>query len=368
MNQKPINIFVMTHCPFPCPQDPVYIPVQVGHALHDDLGYTGDDSGDNISVKNPYYSELTGLYWSARNVHDADYMGLCHYRRFFLSENGSLMTQQDFLDIFKTHDIILQKATRYPTSYQKVYEEAHNLRDLLLTGEAIQRLFPDYYPYFEEALASDLVYCGNLFVTDSARYKAYTDWLFTIFDDIEDQIDPEMYDDYHKRVFGFLSEQLLSVWVKKNGLSIYEANVGITQVKSETEALKSVLKGLVSTGTLEGVRQALEQFRSALRSRPDLLLPASDLDGELADMFRVLHVLELELESDAYKSNPKNCMFFVTTDLSLLVKHFRLITSILFHIEGNTASPEELAYYRDANVSESLLLTIAGIYPKLRTK
>lgn len=76
MSHKSITVFVMTHCKFDEPDDSVYLPVHVGHALHDDLGYTGDDTGLNISIKNPYYSELTGLYWTVHNITDSDYMGL----------------------------------------------------------------------------------------------------------------------------------------------------------------------------------------------------------------------------------------------------------------------------------------------------
>ena len=62
----------------------VYMPLQVGKALSDvDLGVQGDDEGDNISTKNPNYCELTGLYWAWKNLKDADYIGLAHYRRYF---------------------------------------------------------------------------------------------------------------------------------------------------------------------------------------------------------------------------------------------------------------------------------------------
>jgi hypothetical protein len=366
MRNEKINIFVMTHCKFECPRHSIYIPLQVGHALHDDLGYIGDDSGDNISVKNPYYSELTGLYWASHNVDDADYMGLCHYRRFFLNESGIIMNAQDYSDIFQDYDIILPKATLHPKPYREVYAEAHNLQDLLLVGKAIEKLHPEYAPYFREALESNLVFSGNLFVTDSTRFKAYTNWLFSIFDVVEGQIDPDRYDNYHKRVYGFLSEQLLSVWVAKNELTVYEANVGITQLKSETAELKASLCTLASAGTLEGVKQALDLFRTTLKARPDLLLPASDLDGELTDMFRVLHVLELELQENNYTNNTFNCMFFLSTDLSVLVKQFRLITSILLHVVQNTASEVEKDYLRDSRISDSLYDTIRSLHPELK--
>ena len=52
----------------------------------DNLGYVGDDTGENISEKNPYYCELTGVYWAWKNL-KADYIGLVHYRRQFKGKN-----------------------------------------------------------------------------------------------------------------------------------------------------------------------------------------------------------------------------------------------------------------------------------------
>ena len=40
----------------------LYMPLQVGKSVSKiDLGFLGDDTGDNISAKNPYFCELTGL-------------------------------------------------------------------------------------------------------------------------------------------------------------------------------------------------------------------------------------------------------------------------------------------------------------------
>ena len=86
------RIYVCTHKPFEPPKDPIYVPLQVGKKGKKDLGYQGDDTGDEISDKNCYYSELTGLYWAAANCPDVDIKGTCHYRRtlhgLFLTGRG----------------------------------------------------------------------------------------------------------------------------------------------------------------------------------------------------------------------------------------------------------------------------------------
>lgn len=355
-----VKIFVMTHKKFNAPADPAYIPLHVGKALAQDLGYPGDDTGENISEKNQFYSELTGLYWAAHNEAEAEYIGLCHYRRFFLSEEGTLLSGAAYEEFLKEADVILPKPVFHGKAYREVYKEAHNIFDLDVTGEIIREKYPEMYPVFCEIISADKVYSGNLFVTSRNLFCEYAEWLFSVFDEVEKRIDVSSYDAYHKRVFGFLSEQLLYVWVKSRGLTICEQPVGLTQEKAETMELKQALFEKTSEGTLESVQDALALFRSSMKDRPDLMLGASDFSGELADMFRVLYVCEQEL-SAGHKG-----MFAITTDLFLLVRHYRLLCQIARNVANGTDSPQERSYFRDSRVSESLLAVIIGNDPELK--
>ena len=63
--------------------NPLYIPMRCG-AVFDDknpMGILGDDTGDNISERRMSFCEFTVQYWAWKNC-DADYYGLCHYRRY----------------------------------------------------------------------------------------------------------------------------------------------------------------------------------------------------------------------------------------------------------------------------------------------
>ena len=80
---KNVKILVATHKKYKMPADTsVYLPIHVGCEGKENLGFQGDNSGENISTLNPYYCELTGLYWAWKNL-ECDYLGLVHYRRYF---------------------------------------------------------------------------------------------------------------------------------------------------------------------------------------------------------------------------------------------------------------------------------------------
>ena len=312
-----LQIYVMTHVSFDAPQDPIYHPLHVGRALKEDLGYPGDDTGDNISSLNMYYSELTGLYWAWKNVHNTEYIGLCHYRRYFLNEQNRLMSKADFIPILEKYDVILSQPVTSEQCYRDTYAEAHNIHDLEAVGEAIAALYPDCTPIFNEVLTGSKLYCGNLFVTTKALFDEYAEWLFSIFTIAEKKIDVSTYDDYHKRVYGFLSEQLIYVWVRYRNLTYYEAPIGFTQEKAETLSLKEQLASLFKD---RQIKQAHELFLDTMKTRPDVMLPGSDFSQELTTILRIINSC-LDAEKQGIPS-----MLEHSTDLNELIQYYEKIS------------------------------------------
>lgn len=101
---KNYKIIVATHKQFTMPADTdLYLPIHVGSEGKEKLGYQCDNEGDNISSLNPYYCELTGLYWAWKNL-ECDYLGLVHYRRYFTAKRHS------YGETIDMNDIILSKA------------------------------------------------------------------------------------------------------------------------------------------------------------------------------------------------------------------------------------------------------------------
>lgn len=286
-----VTIFTMTHKKFPDPRDPIYVPLHVGRAQGADYGYAGDDTGDNISAKNCYYGELTGVYWVWKNVRTTDYVGICHYRRYFCTEEGRIFNANDYLSILKDYDMITSKKLKLNYSYFDGYASDYNIFDLVTTGEVIRQMYPEYYDTFERLVHGNGTYFGNMMVSSKELYDEYAAWLFSIFHEVEKKIDPSGYDDYHKRVFGFISEFLLLVWTEVKGLKVYECKVGMTTEKYETGQMKEKLAEYFMQGDLDGAK---EYFLGVLKKRPDVLMEASDITGELKLSMQVIAVCELE--------------------------------------------------------------------------
>ena len=344
-----VSIFTITHVPFTPPADPVYVPLQVGHINHPDYGYLGDDTGDHISDKNAYYSELTGLYWIWKNKADSDHLGLCHYRRYFLNTDGELMKESEYEAILSEYDVMISQSRLGEYDYKTIYGRSHDIRNLELTGEVIRELYPDYSDTFEEVIADNHCYVGNLFVAPRELFCAYCEWLFTIFFAMESRIDTSGYDEYHKRLFGFLSEQLLIVWIKHNHLTYYETPFGLSQEKAETIELKENLRKDFKAKDILG---AYKRLCDTLDRRPDLLLDMSDFNQELHIIEHILNVCRIELE------NELPTLLAFSDDLDLLVKHFNLLVQIVEHTETGVLNEKELQYLLNAQVSYKAILYI----------
>lgn len=337
-----IKIYTITHKKFTCPKDSIYHPLHVGHALAEDLGYPGDDTGENISAKNCYYSELTGLYWIWKNETEAEYLGLCHYRRYFVNEAGFTMNEKEYMDLLSRHDVVVSCPRIVEASYYEEYKNAHSIENLKKTGEVLRELYPEYAEDFEQVIHGKKLYIGNLFAAPRELFCAYAEWLFTIFFELEQRIDVESYDEYHKRVFGFLAEQLLMVWVRHNKLDYYECRFGCTQEKAETLELKQKLRELVAQ---QKFQEAREWFYGTLEKRPDVVLEVSDISQELEPMIQIIHICEQERELGL------PCMAELSSDLNVLLTHHKVLKQALQHIFTGEASEQEVSYLIDSHAS-----------------
>ena len=76
-----MSIFVVTHKQAELPRTDWLVPLGVG-GYRDASVQLSDETGHSIAAINRSYCELTATHWIWRNRPD-DWVGLCHYRRYF---------------------------------------------------------------------------------------------------------------------------------------------------------------------------------------------------------------------------------------------------------------------------------------------
>lgn len=241
-------IYIVLHKKVDLPEMDKYIPIQVGAAKNDNLGYLSDDSGDNISEKNPNFCELTALYWIWKNTNDFEDIGLVHYRRFFAKHNKILSFNQ-LQEMLKKNDVILAKKWYFKNKVKTHYAKMHNIDDLMKCRKILENKYPDYLSSFDMVMNRKYLHLFNMFFMKRKHFNEYAEWLFDILFVIEKQTNIDNYDDYNKRIYGFLSERLFNVWIVKNNLSIKEMKVLNTEASLSEKfviGLKNNIKRFIS--------------------------------------------------------------------------------------------------------------------------
>ena len=232
----------------------VYIPLHVGKALSNvNLDIVCDNTGDNISHKNGSFCELTGLYWAWKNLDDADYIGLCHYRRYFdfqhIGRKGFPFTTfasdtfpnidftvtKDIMDNLDKGYVILPKEWNLRYSVYLEYCEHHYSRDFRILGDVIREFSPKYY---YDAICNTMIKSNhlmpfNMFIMSKEQLDDYCNWLFPILFEVERKIDITNYDDTQKRIFGYMGERMLNIYVAAEGLKIKQ--IPIIKFSDESE-------------------------------------------------------------------------------------------------------------------------------------
>ena len=199
--------------------------------------YLRDDTGDNISAKNKNYCELTGYYWLWKNAKESsgDILGVVHYRRGFSGfANGvkSIALKKDYIPLKKCecekilakYDFICPvKHVFFKDTVYGQYAKAHDASDVDAIRKIVNAKYPEYIASFDKMFGGHKLYTGNLFITKKELFDSYCSWLFDILFEFEKGNDIEKYTrEYNKRVYGFLAERLLNVFLLHNKFKIKE--------------------------------------------------------------------------------------------------------------------------------------------------
>ncbi len=205
----------------------MYLPVQAGAAGKPSIqSFQRDDEGDNISAKNPYYCELTPLYWAWKNA-DADYIGLVHYRRHFrgAGERKTLMGEEAIRLLAQAPVLLPKRRNYYIETVGDHYAHTFSADHLEALRLAIADLAPEYLETFSVNMQKTSAHMFNMLVMRKDILDAYLNWLFPILQQVEETLDVANLPAFQARAIGRLSELLIDTWIDATGTSYVEAPV-----------------------------------------------------------------------------------------------------------------------------------------------
>ena len=285
--ENKIKILIVSHKPFRIPEGECFVPIHAGRAValtkskdgtidNNDLNWllkntVGDDTGDNISDKNRFYSECTAIYWAWKNydkLGNPDYIGLMHYRRHFIFNEEYYKSKeknfeeriykltfencitQNYIDKIgltkdyiqracENHDIIVSKDTSFEISgdvnLRKDYAkniEGTKAKDFDLMVETVLKIYPSYENSLKKHINGYAKLSFNMFVMKKELFFEYCEFLFNILFYMEKQIDFSTYSTNGKRTLGYIAEILLTifVWKLEEDSSRKILKLGITKI------------------------------------------------------------------------------------------------------------------------------------------
>jgi hypothetical protein len=240
----------------------VFMPIQVGAAMaKKTLNMQGDNTGDNISLLNPYYCELSALYWLWKNVKIADYLGLCHYRRYFTYKkihilatffNHFFFLSAKIISLFKpgfNYTKIYQIDTEIKGYKQLLLDFSKELnedikknnilsfctKEIVLSGrtvyqhlsmavglkavdkiqEIVENLYPQYSKLLIKTLHGNSYYSANMIIFKQDIFNDYCSFVFNILQKHYDQfVTSNEVNQSYLRTSGYIAEILTDVYIK----------------------------------------------------------------------------------------------------------------------------------------------------------
>lgn len=238
-----LQIFVVAHKPSPIPQSEVLVPIHVGRAAsryQEEMGdYIGDDTGENISAKNPQYCEMTAHYWIWKNVKDTEYVGVCHYRRFFAVE----ITEYNISEVMGGDDVLLVEPSWYMDSVYSYFAKFMGAENMTILWMVMKKLYPEYTETLETVCDGVKFYPFNMLLCKKHFFDEYCKWMFSILEECERYVKPSPYTN-GRRALAYMAELLTGVYfihrrMKIKTVPYYKVEDGkkIMMVRSEEETI-----------------------------------------------------------------------------------------------------------------------------------
>jgi len=207
------------------------VPIFLGNSAQK-KSYPGltDQTGANIADKNHIYSELTALYWIWKNTDD-DFVGLCHYRRFFD------ITESEIHRIMSKNQVILPRVQRLRWRVDQQFIRVHSQEIWNHVLDILYRKYPEYISLGKQIFSDNRLYRYNMFIAERTFAENYCSFVFNVLFELEQVLGPLPLDGYQQRYAGFVSERLLSLYILGNNIPKVETRI-INEVGKDISQLK----------------------------------------------------------------------------------------------------------------------------------
>ena len=232
MNEN-LDIFICAHKDFKdYPRNPVYKILTGYNCLNNEyeLPIYKETNGKYTYIQK-YVNEFTRMQWVCKNVTLKDYVGFCHYTRFFNFYDNV----PDINMLFNTYDIIVKKPT-HSACKNMIYQYSiyHNICDYYIIRKIIHDLYDISYTDIERC-ENYLIPC-NIFIMSVNKFNEYILFVSSIIDEFlkimkfnsGENITQHVKDnwifynkfgmtiEYQSRIVAFLIERITTIFIGLN--------------------------------------------------------------------------------------------------------------------------------------------------------
>lgn len=365
MKEQNIKIYVTYKNREPIIQSEIVSPIQTGRAIAADIfrEMIGDDTGDNISDKNPTFSELSAMYWVWKNydsIGNPDYIGFMHYRRQFifneklgipfpkwtssfyyfpsLHEAIPYFADEEIKRIVPHYDLLIPKYSVTPTLNIKdeyTYMIPGSRADIFDTFIKICR---EIHPTWEEEIKrverGNVVALCNMFVMKRELFFEYCNFAFPVLFELEKRVDKTNLSTNGLRFCGYMAEKLQTMFTFRleKDPNLKEKFLNCTWIRHDVR--RNDLQKIPNTDTFSELRKNLDEVHF-----PNIKRCFEKNEKEIKLLFIINHSLYFKLLEYRYWI----CMIFTFAkrrtkyqtkfeSIKLLRKEARMLKKNLYRI------------------------------------
>lgn len=226
-NSETLDLFICTHKDFEPPvKNPCYKIINAKDI--------NNDTAEN-GLPGSFYSEFLIYFDVAKRKDLKDYIGFCHYRKYF-----SFMDNiPDMDDLFKECDIVTVDRITFRKNIKEQYAACHNVDDLEIVENIIREKFPEYADAADYTFnrCNKMFQC-NMFIMKKNDFLDYIKFIKSVLDEylnvVGMDINQRILDNkekylknikdkpqnseiwYQYRIGGYLGERLTNVFIYGN--------------------------------------------------------------------------------------------------------------------------------------------------------